>query len=244
VYDFLDVVTPVSAYFTEYWLFTCNNKKNTGAALPSVRDIAKEWRDHMRAQRVNARGNAFDASLLGQSPDGSPGAPDGRPPPSPCVCGKKHQYSDCYYLFPNRRHKGWKPNADVKRRVKRALEEDEKVRHTIERIKRRREASPASPPAASPAALSDPPAPPPADPKAPKGLLGAITKEPGPACFNTSIYPLHDSFILDTGADTHVCNNRGRFETLRPLNAPEYLHASDSIVAIEGYGTVTVYAYT
>ena len=66
----------------------------------------------------------------------------------------------------------------------------------------------------------------------------------GPACFSVSTYPLHDSFILDTGADTHVCNNRDRFKSLRPLSAPEYLRAGDLVVAIKGYSTITVHART
>ena len=44
-----------------------------------------------------------------------------------------------------------------------------------------------------------------------KGLIGVIIREPYPACFSAITYPLYDSFILDTKADTHVCNNRDRF---------------------------------
>ena len=84
----------------------------------------------------------------------------------------------------------------------------------------------------------------------PQGLIGAITKEPGPecptgpACFSAATYPLHDSFILDTSANTYVYNNRGRFKTLRPLSTPEYLRAGDSVVAIQGYSTITIYSRT
>ena len=41
-----------------------------------------------------------------------------------------------------------------------------------------------------------------------------------------------------------MCNNKDRFKSLRPLNAPEYLRARDSVVAIEGYGTITIHART
>ena len=77
--------------------------------------------------------------------------------------------------------------------------------------------------------------------------MGAIQRElreQHPACFSHSTYPLHDSFIYDTGADTHVCNNRDRYQILYPLKAPEYLRAGNSVVAIRGFGVVRVYATT
>ena len=42
VYDFLNAITPVSAYFAEYWHLICNNKKNSGVVIPTALDIAKE----------------------------------------------------------------------------------------------------------------------------------------------------------------------------------------------------------
>ena len=77
-----------------------------------------------------------------------------------------------------------------------------------------------------------------ADSKAARGLTGAITREPGPVdpigptYFSVSTYPLYDSFILNTSVNTHVYNNRDRFETFRPLSIPEYLYTGDLVVAI------------
>ena len=45
--------------------------------------------------------------------------------------------------------------------------------------------------------------------------------------FSASGYKLRDSFILDSGADTHVCNDRSRFHTFQEAttddNMPETL---------------------
>src|SRR5262249_8662325 len=98
--------------------------------------------------------------------------------------------------------------------------------------------APTPPPAAAPTAL---PAAAPAP--APKGLVGALYREPlepQAASFSHSSYPLHNSFIYDTGADTHVCNNKDRFTALNSLSVPKYLRAGDSTVAIKGYGTIEV----
>ena len=51
-----------------------------------------------------------------------------------------------------------------------------------------------------------------------------------------SSYLLHNSFILDSGATTHICNNRQRFKDF--VTASEILLAGDSHVHVEGYGTV------
>ena len=51
-------------------------------------------------------------------------------------------------------------------------------------------------------------------------------------------YLLRDSFILDSGATTHICNNRQRFEDF--VQASDYLVAGDGQVRVEGYGTVRI----
>ena len=157
VYDFLDAIAPVSAHFAEYWHFTCNNKKNSGAAIPTAQDIAKEWRDYMRS-KANMRGNAFDASLQGQPPAESS---TGNWPP-PCVCGTKHPYRECPYLIPELRPAGWKADPEVEKRVRKALKND-KVCGGVERAKQRYTASHTSPASPSPAS-SAAPAPKPAAP--------------------------------------------------------------------------------
>src|SRR5438094_7964308 len=51
-----------------------------------------------------------------------------------------------------------------------------------------------------------------------------------------SSYPLYNSFILDSRATTHICNNHQRFKDF--VTALEILLAGDSHVYVEGYGTV------
>ena len=88
------------------------------------------------------------------------------------------------------------------------------IRHNVKAAKRKYKASPTFTTApASPALvekkvkISD----------IPKGLIGAITREPYPIIephavyFNTSTYALRDNFLIDIRANTHVYNNRDRF---------------------------------
>ncbi|KAM4063348.1 GAG-pre-integrase domain-containing protein [Hirsutella rhossiliensis] len=55
-----------------------------------------------------------------------------------------------------------------------------------------------------------------------------------------AVYPLYDSFILDSGSDTHICNNRSRFLDYTAPAEPEELFAGDSQLQILGYGTVRI----
>ena len=54
----------------------------------------------------------------------------------------------------------------------------------------------------------------------------------------TPLYSLHDSFILDSGATVHICNNCHWFEDFVP--ASDQLYARESQSDIEGCGTVRI----
>ena len=52
-------------------------------------------------------------------------------------------------------------------------------------------------------------------------------------------YTLHDSFILDCGATTHVCNNCQHFCTITPA-IDQHLYTGDQTVNIVGFGAVDI----
>jgi hypothetical protein len=53
-------------------------------------------------------------------------------------------------------------------------------------------------------------------------------------------YELKDSFLLDSAAPIHVCNNKERFTEYTPTDRTKMLRAADSFLPILGYGTVKV----
>ena len=57
---------------------------------------------------------------------------------------------------------------------------------------------------------------------------------------NTSDYNLRNSFILDSGATIHVCNTRSRFSSLSPASENDRLYTGDTIIPIEGFGSVDI----
>jgi hypothetical protein len=59
---------------------------------------------------------------------------------------------------------------------------------------------------------------------------------------NEEEYKLRDSFLLDSAASIHVCNNRSRFTTFTPSTGKQTMRAANSFAIIQGYGTVEVHA--
>jgi hypothetical protein len=55
---------------------------------------------------------------------------------------------------------------------------------------------------------------------------------------------LNNSFILDLGATCHVCNDKSRFTDLRIALDDDVLYAGESVIPIEGFGTVSVIVTT
>ena len=55
---------------------------------------------------------------------------------------------------------------------------------------------------------------------------------------------LNDSFILDSGATCYVCNNKSRFINFRLPTDDDVLYAGESVILIEGFGTVLVIVTT
>jgi hypothetical protein len=51
---------------------------------------------------------------------------------------------------------------------------------------------------------------------------------------------LNNSFILDSGATCHVYNDKSRFTDLRIALDDDVLYARESVILIEGFGTVAV----
>ncbi len=61
---------------------------------------------------------------------------------------------------------------------------------------------------------------------------------------NSSDYNLRDSFILDSGAMVHVCNSCKYFSTITPASEDDLLYAGNTVIPIEGFGSVDITVQT
>ncbi|KAF5677815.1 reverse transcriptase family [Fusarium heterosporum] len=129
------------------------------------------------------------------------------------------------------RPNGWKPNEHIEYKINQKFEDPvlkKKVNRSLERLAGQR-------------------------PQKPQGVQDHqnnadvqrtafagrhVTQEAQGSTFATSVCPLTDYFVLGSGSDTHVCNNKDRFVSYMPLTIEEVAHAGDSQSSILGYGQV------
>src|SRR5208337_453853 len=60
------------------------------------------------------------------------------------------------------------------------------------------------------------------------------------AVFNSSLYPLKNLVILDSGTTLYIFNEISRFLNFRPVPKGDYVFAGDSQVPILGYSNIDI----
>jgi len=146
--DFLRAVATVTPSFTSVREVEVNRLLTKGEDLPDALDISAEWRNYMLV-KGNFPAGHIGATLLGQ-----------RPPSSvpTCVCGQRHWYSECPYIFPDLRSgdSNWKPDPQVENHIQHIIATDQRVRDNINKAKQKHALAPPATPAT--VAPSAPPA--------------------------------------------------------------------------------------
>src|SRR5579862_4653577 len=219
IYDFLQAVKDVAPDFTGYWKVRIQSSEQLGERIPDVYQLLEHFRNHIRienAENAQMTHGAFGASFQGQQLDKKEDEKKEKEY-KPCLCGKKHRFKTCWYLIEILRPAEWKPDPEIEKQIKEKLEKSSKLRDIIERIRKQ------------------------VTSKKEEG------KSQKPATFMTSVfnsessaYMLCKSVILDSGATIHVCNNRERFQSLRPVGKEEFIYAGNTTIPIEGFGNAII----
>lgn len=148
-----------------------------------------------------------------------------------CLCGDQHRFRKCPYVNPAVRPHGWAPLPAIQARFdgpKHAA-----VQKALDGA--RREIANARQPQLQQSQQPQPQrSPPPAqvDHFNLHCSLALPTKK--------EIYELHDSWIADTGSDTHVANDLSRFIELEDAPDDHRLRFGNALTPIVGYGKVSV----
>ena len=153
-----------------------------------------------------------------------------------CLCGKMHCFADCPYLVESKRGCNWIADEEISRMICEKMERSKGLTQAVERAcNRGRSAQSSREPSREHTDQAEEPA----------GIPASFTADiVGGAAYSTDLtgrtdYVLRDSFILDCGATTHVCNNRQRFHTFTPASDSN-LYTGDRTIAILGFGTVDI----
>ncbi|OJD12746.1 hypothetical protein AJ78_06704 [Emergomyces pasteurianus Ep9510] len=226
LYRFLNAVQAIHPEFSDFRRQELENALENGDEPLSVRQMINHFRSHRRTcvaedEPEYSKNNAVfstyqDQSTKAESTKDSTKKTAGNA--RKCVCGGYHSYVKCWFL--NAEKRPWVPKKEIEDKVKNALEDTQK-KQAIENafVKENKTLAVAS--IHTENNESD------------DYIALATTLFTADHATSRYQYPLRNSFVYDTGANKHVCNDRSRFENFEPCEG-SYLYAGDSKIAIQG----------
>jgi hypothetical protein len=201
-----------------------------------VLKVVEQYRNNIRYTKATATATptatfatfqespAISASSSKTSAKATSASSEGPKKPPRCVCDDNHWFADCPYLLESNRASGWLVNKDIQAKIDEKLSKNSKLNEQIETsIKRRAQLSSENQTKKSP----NPP------PKAVFATSSAFTVD-------RDTYELKDSWILDSGANSHVCNNPKRFNFDRKASKNDTRISGKTEYQVEAFGSVEI----
>lgn len=220
--DFLDAIQPVDDTWCTAWREKLTDKEKTitfHAVIASYRS---------RCGDLANSGGRKQPKIALASLNGEPEAkPMGKTYRKKCPCGNthpQHHYSKCFYLDESLRPGGWKPREGTTQRIPENIKQmSPQDQEKIAKIQQKKSES--------------------------AHLAGTAGLESLPLAFFANDTraiaasegeeePLKDSWILDTGATCHICNDRQQFLTYIPRKST--VKTGQTETPMIGYGQVKI----
>ncbi|KAJ6020318.1 hypothetical protein N7522_000393 [Penicillium canescens] len=230
--DFLQAVESFDEVFVSLWRKDIMNKD----FRISFQDILAAYRNHRNAKGVvkspgNSSSIAFAATLNEHEPqegqNSAQGSHNSREPRSNCVCGSsRHHWKNCFHINASKRPPGWKPYEDAAKRVEQNIKKlnAEKQKELRKFMKDNGQEKTAQ------LALTQ------ADDVSTETLIFFTVS---PFVFKTALtHPLAACWIIDSGANTHISNQRDRFITFTKEEREVVLGSGKAIA--QGRGTAKI----
>ena len=238
LYDFLTALSDRDPMFASVQENSFEEKLYAKTPLPSMYELLERYRNHMRVHRASTTTdthNAF-ASYQGETlkeestkvTESQKASTRGTTTKAtkPCLCGMTHLFKECFYLMEHLRKPNWTPKADLEKKVQLKLKDNERLRGIVERIRQSSLKTQNK-----------------GEEKYDKSSKPADDTKDGPvasfAVGGTS-FKLENCWILDSGADVHICNEQSRFVFDRIASDDSILFSGKTIYQIEAYGTVII----
>ena len=199
--------------------------KRATAELDVLEEICQyedRYKSEYKAIKRNAYGT-FQGRKEGNGSSNSTKTPNSSHPKrkDDCLCGQTHRFKDCPYVDPAHRPAHWVADPNIAARFTAPLPPP--VQQVLDNVRNKvahrqtRDESPQNNPIEQHAFFAS-------------------------FAVPSSDYELRDSWIADSGSDTHVCNNLSRFRSIQPCSSEEELRFGNNSTPILGFGSVTVVA--
>ncbi|RKF53102.1 hypothetical protein GcC1_224036, partial [Golovinomyces cichoracearum] len=258
VYKFLNSVNTLDSQFAVNWTLklSMGDKVTFSELLIIFRNYRRNAANLLRNQPQHGafpvlQGVNEHGIIISEPKNNSDGLKDSKKPKLKCPCGSNHKNGRtmkyCSYLIPEAaRH--WKQSLDSKRvkKVEARLSRDEDFRKLVEKWRKiYKPPTKLNEVISNETPYSESLGTPPTIALASIGRMGAFVVTDSTFQVSSSltkpIYDLKRSWILDSGATVHVCNDISRFiEYKSSIRDDEFLWAGDTEIKINGYGTVII----
>jgi hypothetical protein len=245
VYDFLAAIQENSRDFSVRW--TMELTQGTEIEMKTLLKNYRDFRRTMSARGENRRAGAF--SVAQGNTEGNQHQGQGRSPTFQgqnqngkrrawnlkCFCGEIHKWSQCPCINPAVRTKNFRMDRKMTEKADEFLKEHPEYKRFqySNRSRGRTNESPSSNDHEDQMPTSD------SESQHIVSMMAQSTPRVYAKVTQEPIdYILKKSFIIDSGATDHVCNNRTRFTTLYERNSPIPLLTANSEFEVQLAGTV------
>lgn len=159
--------------------------------------------------------------------------------PSECICGKKHWYSNCFYLNPRKRPSGWKADSQVQKKVENAMKNSSlkakveralKKNRDIENKKKKPEEKKSEGGRGNNSSTTA---------KSPK--LESVLSVIDESNYSSSRHSLRSSWILSYASTIHVCNDTMKHRFVKEKDGGgQCIIAGTQEVPVVAYGHIRI----
>jgi hypothetical protein len=244
--DFLASIRDVSPEFFNEWNAKIIYNETNGISSKDTNflNLVQLYRNirrfTMARKPVRATHSAF-ATLNGREANEQPTptpstTPTTKPPTDKraCFCGMKHRWAKCFYLNESIRPSWWTPQENIFKKIKDEMEAKPELKERAKQaVKDFNDSNDTTQKASTMSTTTLG--------VAPEGTKSIFMAHRIMARSSEQYHmSLVNSFILDTGADGHVCNNRSRFVDFKEATEEQFIAAGTECLPIEGWGTIRI----
>ncbi len=239
-YDFLNSLRTMNLSFVFDRKTILNHEMNQSKFSTSIKDLLKEFRNHLRITRAIITKKAIhEAFVTLQSKTQNENTTDQKSEKienrkienRSCLCDKKHLFKDCYYLIEKIRSIEWKSNEEIKKKIIKILEVNSRLRIAVKYAKKK----------VKKWLEKD---------KKIENFDDESTQTSKKIILNVSFaetfverkisYKLINCWTLNSEIDIHVCNDSDRFQLNRMIDLENQLVVDKIVYDIKNYETMNI----
>ncbi|MFL5692379.1 MAG: reverse transcriptase domain-containing protein [Ktedonobacteraceae bacterium] len=227
---FLQAVEKIAPLFTQTWSNTIETKAvmtpeiQLNTVIPDGFQIAQIFRNQHLLTSKATKGAFAGSTFQGEQAPSSSRS-------KKCPLHERHNIDNCYNLNKAKRPEGWtwikRTATETIKFIEKDSKSQEKYKDILAEAKEFLEKSETASQGTTQSNLK---------------VTGSAFVYPPRTSFASTPYTLRDSFILDSGSPSHICNSKDRFESnsFQELDVPEPVLTGDSMSHITGYGEVLI----